>query len=85
MLIVVWEEIPESCTIYKFDAPTPEQLQLAKACHGLYINSSELTPVQETDMDMMNEWIEKSVANKVEGPLELKDREITIVVCGFIL
>lgn len=81
MLLLIWEEVPETTKYYQFDIDSPIA-RLALRCAGAFVNSVATPddhPVHELSEMLNQSHGSDDISKPIQGPFA------TVVICGFIM
>jgi len=88
-VLLVWEEIPETTKLFMLEL-TDNDYEKILLCHGLFINSSDMSEEQEEAMRWLNEDLIINNKPFYDDTVEISSSntfigEFTVIVAGFVL
>jgi len=86
--IIVWQNVPESTYVYRFDTEDEEWIDAVRLCHGRFGGSSGLTEEQEEALTKLSEKVTTLATLYSEGsvtPIAINSGDFEIIITGWFM
>lgn len=87
--IIVWQDVPETTRIYRFDTDDAAWAHALRLCHGQYGGAVDLTDEQDEALTKLSNHLQTLVAiydgDSSANPITVTGGDFEIIVTGWFM